>query len=104
MNEFRIKFSYASKQDMKEIIRYIKNNLKEPQIAKKYEIYFKNEIGKLTNFPKKFVEIDEEKIQYKGIRKLIVKNYIVFYRVNEEKNLISIERVLYGASDWKNKL
>lgn len=104
MNKLRIKFSYASKQDIKEIIRYIKNVLKEPQIARKYEIYFKNEIGKLTNFPKKFVEIEEDKIQYKGIRKLIVKNYIVFYRVNEEKNLISIERVLYGASDWKNKL
>lgn len=104
MNEFRVKFSSASKQDMKEIIKYIKNKLKEPQIAKKYESYFKNEIGKLTNFHKKFVEIDEEKIQYKGIRKLIVKNYIVFYRVIEEKNLISIERVLYGASDWKNKL
>lgn len=55
-------------------------------------------------FPERFVAINEEKITYKGIRKLIVKNYIVFYRVNAEKTLVTIERVLYGASNCEEKL
>ena len=104
MSEYKIKFSPKSKQDIKEIVKYIKDKLKEPSIAKKYEKFFKDKISRLTNFPSKFVEIDEENVTYKGIRKLIVKNYIVFYRIIDEKNVISIERILYGASDWKNKL
>lgn len=104
MDKYKIKFSPASRQDMREIVKYIKDILKEPRIAKKYENLFKDEIRKLTDFPERFVAIDEEKITYKGIHKLIVKNYIIFYRVNAEKELITIERVLYGASNWENLL
>lgn len=104
MNKYKIKFSPASRQDMRDIVRYINDKLKEPRIAKKYENLFKDEIRKLTDFPERFVAINEEKITYKGIRKLIVKNYIVFYRVNAEKTLVTIERVLYGASNCEEKL
>ena len=38
------------------------------------------------------------------IRKLIIKNYIIFYRVNEEENIVNIERILYSASNWINEL
>ena len=104
MKEYKIKFSPVSRQDMRDIVRYIKNKLKEPSIARKYKNLFKEEIVKLTDFPERFVSIDEEKNAYRGIRKLIVKNYIVFYRINVEKMLVTIERVLYGASNWEEKL
>jgi plasmid stabilization system protein ParE len=38
------------------------------------------------------------------IRKLIIKNYIAFYRINEDEKIVNVERILYSAADWKNKL
>jgi len=38
------------------------------------------------------------------IRKLIIKNYIAFYRINENKKIVTIERIIYGKNDWINKL
>ena len=37
-------------------------------------------------------------------RRLIIKNYIAFYRINEDEKIVNVERILYGATDWKNKL
>ncbi len=73
-------------------------------MAKRYAKMFHDEIKKLAEFPERFAIISEDKIRYSGIRKLIIKNYIVFYRVIKEKCIVSIERVMYGASDWENKL
>ena len=52
----------------------------------------------------KFAIIDDDSIKDLNIRKLNVKNYIAFYRVNEDKKIVNIERILYDASDWINKL
>ena len=104
MNEYEVRFSPKSKEDIKDIVEYIKDRFKEPLIAKRYVNLFKYEINKLTLFPKKFIAIDEEKIKVSGIRKFAIKNYMVFYRVIEEKRIVSIERILYGASNWEKWL
>lgn len=104
LNEYEVRFSPKSKEDIKDIVGYIKDRFKEPLIAKRYMNLFKDEINKLALFPKKFIAIDEEKIKVPGIRKFAIKNYIVFYRVIEEKRIVSIERILYGASDWEKWL
>ena len=37
-------------------------------------------------------------------RKLIVKNYIIFYRINEAEKVVNVERILHGSTNWINKL
>ncbi len=69
-----------------------------------YSKLIRNEIQSLENMPQKFAIIDDDDIKDLNIRKINIKNYIVFYRINEEKRIVNIERVLYGASDWLNKL
>ena len=83
---------------------YIKNELKELEIAKKYVALIKQEIKSLEYSPQKYALIDEDNLKDLKIRKLIIKNYIAFYRINESKKVVNIERILYGASDWENKL
>ena len=73
-------------------------------IARKYATIIKNEIKTLEYLPQKFAIIDDDAIKDLNIRKLIIKNYIVFYRVNEDKKIVSVERILYGASNWIDKL
>lgn len=102
--KYDVKLSIEAEKDLQNIIIYIKDKLKEPIIAEKYAYLMKNEIESLEYNPQRYTVIDNKKIKDLKVRKLIIKNYIAFYRVNEEKNLVNVERILYGASNWMNKL
>lgn len=102
--KYDIKLSIEAEKDLQNIIIYIKDKLKEPIIAERYAHLMKNEIESLKYNPQRYAIIDNEKIKDLKVRKLIIKNYIAFYRVNEEKNLVNIERILYGASNWIQEL
>lgn len=102
--KYKIKLSIKAKDDLKDIVLYIKNNLNEPAIANKYAKIIREEIQTLEYFPQKFAMIDDKFVKDLKIRKLSVKNYIVFYRVNEEKKFVNVERILYSESNWINEL
>lgn len=104
MEKYNIKFSKEAKNDYFDIIRYIKYNLLEPTIANKYSILINEEIEKLEYNPQRFAIADIKIKNYSKIHKLIIKNYIVFYRINENSKIVNIERILYGASNWKDKI
>jgi len=102
--KYKIDLSMKAKSDLKDIVLYIKNELKEPTIANKYAKMIKQEIQTLEYSPQKFAIIDNDAVKDLNIRKINIKNYMAFYRVNEDAQTVNIERILYGASDWINKL
>lgn len=104
MDNYIVKLSLKAESDYINIISYIQNSLMEPDIAKKYAILIKDEISNLEFSPQKFSIVDTSIVKHKNIRKLIIKNYIVFYRINEEKKIVTVERILYGGTNWKNLL
>ena len=104
MGKYKIELSTKAKTDLKGIVSHIKNKLLEPVIAQKYAKLIKEKIKSLEYFPEKFALIDSDIIKRSDIRKLVVKNYIVFYRVNRDKKVVNIERILYGGRDWQNIL
>lgn len=104
MVKYKVQLSIRAKNDFKSIISYIKNELLEPSIAKRYAKLIKEEIQNLEYLPQKFAIIDPKIVKYDNFRKSVIKNYIAFYRINEEEKIVNVERILYGGSDWKNKL
>ena len=98
MREYEIEYSKDSMQDLVEMKQYIKFKLQEPEIAQKIIRKIREEINNLRNNPKRYATIDNKKIERLEIRKIIVKNYIVFYRIKGYK--IQIVRVMYGRRDW----
>lgn len=104
MEEYKVKLSIQAKEDYKSIIKYIKYKLLEPNIAERYAELIKDEINTLKYNPQKFAIIDHDIIKEYKLKKLIIKNYIVFYRITEDENIVNVEGILYGGTDWKNKL
>lgn len=104
MEKYKIELSKIARNDYLEIIRYIKYSLVEPTIADKYAKLINKEIEKLQYMPQKFAIISSDLVKHNDIRKLVIKNYIVFYRVNENEKIVNVERILYGGTNWKNKL
>lgn len=102
MSKYKIEYSKDSKQDLIGIKQYIKYNLQESKIAENLINKIRGEINKLKDDPEIYSIIDEDIIKKLEIRKLIVDNYIVFYRV--KNNVIEIVRIMYRRRNWINLL
>ena len=98
MDQYNIRYSKEAKQDLINIKKYIKYNLQEPNIANKLITKIKKEIGKLPVDAKIYNIIDDDFIKKLEIRKIIVDNYIVFYRIKNKT--IEIVRIMYGRRNW----
>lgn len=102
MNKYNIEYSKESKQDLIDIKQYIKYHLQEPLIAQKLISKIKIEIDNLKHNPEIYSIIDDDIIKKLEIRKLIIDNYIIFYRI--KNNTIQIVRIMYGRRNWINLL
>lgn len=102
MKKYNVEYSKESKQDLIGIKQYIKYSLQEPEIAKKLISKIRKEINNLKNNPEIYTIIDDDMIKKLEIRKLIVDEYIVFYRIKNDN--IQIVRVMYGRRNWINLL
>ena len=58
MIKYKVQLSALARNDFKNIISYIKNELLEPSIAKRMSDLLINEMSKLSSFPQKFSFID----------------------------------------------
>lgn len=85
--KYEVKVSIEAEKDLLNIIIYIKDKLKEPAISRKHTELMRKEIKSLEYFPQRYAIIDNERIKRFKFRKLIIKNYIAFYRIDEEKKL-----------------
>ena len=102
MGKYTIEYSEDSKQDLIEIRRYIKYNLQEPNIAKKLTDKIRKEIRKLSDNNYMYSIIDYDLINKLKIRRIIIDNYIVFYRVKDGS--VEIVRIMYGKRNWMKLL
>lgn len=101
---YKTEFSKDAKQDLKEIYSYIKYNLQEPNIAKKLIIQMRKEVNKLKDNPQIYPIIDDDFIKKLEIRKIIVKNYIIFFKIDELAKSVQIVRIMYGRRNWMELL
>ncbi len=102
MRKYNIEYSKESKQDLIGIKQYIKYNLQEPEIAQKLITKIRTQIDSLKYSPEIYAIIDDDIIKKLEIRKLIVDNYIVFFRIKNDS--IQIVRIMYGRRNWINLL
>ena len=54
--------------------------------------------------PLMYALCDNDRLKSKKYRKAVIKNYIMFYRVDEEKQTIYIMRFIYSRRDYINLL
>jgi plasmid stabilization system protein ParE len=50
--------------------------------------------------PQKCPPVTDERLAVMGYRKLLVKNYIVFFTIDEQSKIVDVERILYARRDW----
>lgn len=104
MDKYNINITRPAERDLVEIQRYIFRELLEPEIAKKTVAIIAESIFALEDMPLRNTLVLDSRLANKGIRKLIVNNYIIFYCVNESIKTVTIIRILYSKRAWINLL
>ena len=104
MSKYNIEFSSEARKDLKAIICYIADNLQEHNIATKLSNKIKENIYNLSENPKIYKVIDDMFLKKLQLRKCIVDNYLIFYKVIDEEKVIQIVRIMYKRRNWINLL
>ena len=104
MNKYIVKVSRTAEQDLENIIVYLRNNLAGDIIADQYKILFKQRLKDLENVAESMPILDENLTGHKNIRKINVKNYIIFYIVDKENSRAIVLRIGHAFMDWEKYL
>lgn len=104
MNKFNIEITEPAEKDLFEIGRYISRELLEPEISQKVVSKIAEGIISLEDLPLRNGLVGDERLAYKGIRRLMIDSHIIFYFVNDDSKIVTIIRILYARRDWINIL
>ena len=99
MKQWSVRLTSSARQDLKDIGGYIKYNLREPETSKKTVRTLRTEIKNLNELPERCELMQTEPWTSKGVRKLIIGNYIALYVVIPERSAVSVIRVAHGSRD-----
>lgn len=102
MKQYKVEVTEQALMDMEQIYNHIANVLLAPENAISQYNRIADEILKLDIFPERFRIMDLKLAISKGIRRMPIDNYSVFYIVKEDRVIVT--NVLYSASNIEKKL
>ena len=93
-----------AQKDIRNIIIYIAKDLAAPQAALNLQADFEKGINSLKFKPKRIKTIDEQPWKYAGIRKIRVKNYYIYFLVDDEEIAVKVNAVIYVGRDQNKQM
>lgn len=100
MAQYRVDVSEPAENDLMDIVRYIVSQLSAPISALNMMELLDDAMTGLSDLPQRYPLVADERLAQMGYRKLLVKNYIVFFSIDEKNKVVDIERILHGRRDW----
>jgi toxin ParE1/3/4 len=104
MKQYHIDISEPAENDLGQTINYISKDLQEPVTSMNLLKTIEDAILVLETIPYRYSLAQDEYLLKQGIHILPVKNYLVFYVIDEGTDRVTIIRILYARRDWKNLL
>lgn len=102
--EYKIIITLLAESQLEGIADYIQNELHEPKTAADIVRGLREEICKLSCYPSRHGLYEDAVLAKLGVRKQYFKNYIIFYRVQEEIHTVEIVSVLHMRVDARSSL
>lgn len=101
---YLIKITAQAQNQMREIAHYIASELQSPDTALRLLDTLENGISSLSVFPHRAALTEEEPWHTYGIRKLQVKNFFVYFWIDQDANEVQITAVVYDRRDQVRQL
>ncbi len=97
---YNIIITKNAEHDILETARYISFELQNPYAANSLLDLIDDKVNSLSEMPTRHKLVDDEFLSKQGFRAIQIKNYTLFYRVNEIENTVVVQRFLYSKRNW----
>lgn len=97
--KYHVKITTQAKEQLREIRDYIAHELLAPEAAQNMLMLLGAEMASLANMPKRVKLVDEEPWRSEGVRVKAVKNYLVYFWINEPEMIVQVFAVIYAKRD-----
>ncbi len=101
---YSVYYTKQAEEDLRDIYEYIAYTLLVPETAKNLVGKIMKEVSELNEMPLRFPLYKNEPWKSKGLRCFSVGNYMIFYLPIEDKNIVSVIRIMYGGRDVSKQL
>lgn len=95
MDKYKVKINPRAIFELDSIYRYIANEKLAPENAKGQANRIKNAILSLDTFPQSHQERMEGRYARKGYRQLLIDNYIIIFRIDENNKIVYVVTIQY---------
>lgn len=99
MEQYKIGLSDEAKKDLGNISSYILYELKSPQAAEAVLTDLESAIVSLDFLPDRIPLAREDSWKKQGIHAMVVRNYLIYFLIDEVKHQVNIVRIIYGKRD-----
>ena len=96
-NEYEILVNPRAYRDIEDIYKYISSEILEPIVAKQQTDRIWDALSLLSTFPYSHQDRIVGRYAGKGYKQLLIDNYIVIYRITEDKKIVTVVTVQYAG-------
>lgn len=102
--KYKVMYTAGAKKDLRNIFRYISEELLAPENAAGQTERIMTAIRKLDTMPNRNQLYDEETWHSRGLRFFPVDNYLVFNKTDDETEIVYVVRIMYAGRDVYKQL
>lgn len=104
MDTFQVIVTPDAEADLREIRNYISEVLLAPQAARNYLHFMGEQIGKLGYLGESIAPVSDEPWHSKGVRRIVAKNFLIYFRIDKADKTVYVLNVIYGKRDQLSAL
>ena len=97
MEQYKVKIFPTAQRDLQDIVEYL--NILSHDSANQYYDMIIEKMGRLSTMPERCPLAKDTQLRLRGYRTLMIKNYIVFYIINDKT--VEIRRILYARRQYE---
>ena len=99
MDSYEVIMTSDAVSDLMEIRDYIADVLLVPETALSYIRLVRQEIAKLEYMAAGIAPVPDEPWHSRGLRKIMAKNFYVYYRIDEDSKRVYVMNIIYTKRD-----
>ena len=101
---YNVKITSQAEEQIQEIVYYISHELKAPDAAPQLLDALEDAFSSLIHFPQRVVLVEEEPWNTNGIHRLPVKNFLIYFWIDEDNMRVQITAIIYGKREQLRQL
>ena len=99
-----VKITAQAGGQLQAIVQYIASELKAPATALRLLDEIESSISSLSQLPQRVALTQEEPWRSSGIHKMPIRNFLVYFWIDEENSAVQVTAILYGRRDQIRQL